>query len=86
MNSPPEMASDLCSSVLSDGNHQIAISYYITKEGKVACSVRSAKSVDSSIFSLYYGGGGHKQASGCTVDTSVFFASVEEKLWRINYG
>ena len=86
VNSPPEMASDLCSSVLSDGNHQIAISYYITKEGKVACSVRSIKSVDSSIFSLYYGGGGHKQASGCTVDTSVFFASVEEKLWRINYG
>lgn len=86
VNSPPEMASDLCSSVLSDGKHEIAISYYVTKEGKVACSVRSIKTVDSSIFSLYYGGGGHKQASGCTVDASVFFASVEEKLWRINYG
>ena len=47
---------------------------------------RNIKTVDSSVFSLYYGGGGHKQASGCTVDTSVFFASVEEKLWRINYG
>lgn len=73
INSYPDIASDLCSSILSEG-YSIAIVYSIGKNNTVSYSVRSIPGVDSSIISTKHRGGGHQQASGFTSNLdSLFF-------------
>ncbi|MEG1608779.1 MAG: bifunctional oligoribonuclease/PAP phosphatase NrnA [Clostridia bacterium] len=44
-------------------------------------SIRTADSVDASRIAMYFGGGGHKNASGCRV--SGFFEDVKDKLLKV---
>lgn len=83
INSYPDIASDLCSSILSEG-YSIAIAYSIGKNNDVSYSVRSIPGVDSSIISKKYGGGGHLQASGFHSDTALLFNILQTKKLEIN--
>ena len=71
VNSRLDIASDLGNYILKDLGVDIVLIFNIFKDGSVQFSVRSRKEVDSSVISTYYGGGGHKNASG-------FFATIED--------
>lgn len=71
-NCPPHLASDV--------GHQLAIQsgtfgllWYINKEGKCLCSLRSNGDYDVSAIAKIFGGGGHKNAAG-------FEVSIEQLL------
>ena len=66
-NCPPHLASDV--------GHQLAIKsgtygllWYINKDGKCLCSLRSNGDYDVSAIAKVYGGGGHRNAAGFEVD------------------
>jgi hypothetical protein len=67
VNSYLDVASDLCSNLISKRGYDIAIAYNIDNKGVVGCSLRSKKDLDSSLLSVMYGGGGHAQASGFSI-------------------
>lgn len=67
VNSYLDVASDLCSNLISKRGYDIAIAYNIDNKSVVGCSLRSKKGLDSSSLSLMYGGGGHAQASGFSI-------------------
>lgn len=82
VNSFLDISSELCSSIYSEG-YSIAIAYYI-KEKNVTMSIRSKKNVDSSPIAVYYGGGGHKSASGCTISMDELNRILNTKEIRVN--
>lgn len=66
-NCPPHLASDV--------GHQLAkqsgtygLLWYINKEGKCFCSLRSNGDYDVSAIAKAFGGGGHKNAAGFEID------------------
>lgn len=67
VNSYLDVASDLCSNLISKRGYDIAIAYNVNNKGVVGCSLRSKKDLDSSLLSVMYGGGGHAQASGFSI-------------------
>lgn len=83
INSYPDIASDLCSSILSEG-YSIAIVYSIGKNNTVSYSVRSIPGVDSSIISKKHRGGGHQQASGFTSNLDYLFFILNSRGLEIN--
>jgi oligoribonuclease NrnB/cAMP/cGMP phosphodiesterase (DHH superfamily) len=83
VNSYLDIASDLCSSILSDG-YQMAMVYSIGVDGDVSVSVRSIKDIDGSVISLHYGGGGHKQASGFHTTMEFLSNLLSTKYLEVN--
>ena len=59
----------------------VGILFKETGNHKVRVSVRSAKGVDVSPLAAYFGGGGHPQAAGFTVDGSLHAA--EEQVLKV---
>lgn len=51
---------------------EVAIFLYETKPREYKVSMRSGKYVDVSEIALYFGGGGHKRAAGCTMQGSFY--------------
>jgi len=47
---------------------EIAMSYFINQDFRAICSLRSAGKVDVSAIAKKYGGGGHHNAAGFTID------------------
>ena len=82
INSNLDIASDLCNSTIKEG-YDIAMAYAIQNLDDVSFSVRSAKSVDSSLISLHFGGGGHAQASGFHAPTNVLFGMMSSQELKI---
>lgn len=67
-----ESASDVLNAILENNkNIDVAVSWFITKDGTISASVRSKTGVDSSGFSVSFGGGGHAQASGFKIKKNV---------------
>lgn len=81
VNSYLDIASDLCSSILSDG-YEIAMAYYIGSDD-VSISVRSLKDIDSSVISKHFGGGGHQQASGFQMPLTEFTNLLNTKRLEV---
>ena len=50
---------------------EIALFFVELKSGKTKVSFRSKNEFDVSKIAIYFGGGGHQKAAGCTLDTSV---------------
>jgi bifunctional oligoribonuclease and PAP phosphatase NrnA len=57
--------------LLSITTVQIAALFREPKPGKVRCSLRSRGNCDVAAVARMFGGGGHKNAAGCTFDESV---------------
>lgn len=53
-------------------NIDITMTYYITKELNVSCSLRSYNDFDVSVLAKKFGGGGHKSAAGFQVTLEEF--------------
>lgn len=86
INQNPKFASDLCDLLLQDEEPQIAICYCILKyDDKVLLSIRSKQGVDSSLISLYYGGGGHARSNSCSITLEVLLNLLRTKSLEITY-
>jgi bifunctional oligoribonuclease and PAP phosphatase NrnA len=57
--------------LLSITTVQIAVLFREPKPGKVRCSLRSRGNYDVAAVARMFGGGGHRNAAGCTFDDSV---------------
>lgn len=75
-NCPPHLASDV--------GHQLAaqagtygLLWYIDSEGKCKCSLRSNGDYDVSAIAKAFGGGGHKNAAGFTVDVKTLLGWLQ---------
>jgi len=68
--------------VLSIGDVQVAIFFRELPDRRWRVSLRSKGAVDVSAVAGYFGGGGHKCASGCSVDgpLSIAVARIVERL------
>jgi oligoribonuclease NrnB/cAMP/cGMP phosphodiesterase (DHH superfamily) len=66
-----ELGKQLATISKSDGEIPMAMIYY-EREGKMSVSFRSIDDYDTTMFSKKYGGGGHKGASGCSIDLDEF--------------
>ncbi len=67
-NLPYTLASDACNMMAE--NELFAASYYIRNDGKLVFSLRSKDNFDVSAIAKQFGGGGHKNAAGFTVDAN----------------
>lgn len=63
VNSYPDIASDLCASLIKFYDCNLAISYNIHAGRNVGCSIRS-NNEKAIVVGEHFGGGGHKNASG----------------------
>lgn len=76
-------ASDLASNLCKKEKSPYAVSYYIDKRGLAVLSLRSIKGADNeadvSIIAKEYGGGGHPNASGCSIPVKELF---EQYIYR----
>lgn len=63
VNSYPDIASDLCASIIKTHGCNFAIAYNIHGGLNVGCSIRSDNEMSLRV-SEHFGGGGHKNASG----------------------
>ena len=66
-NCPPHLASDV-GHQLATASGTYGLLWYINKEGKCLCSLRSNGDYDVSAIARAFGGGGHKNAAGFEVD------------------
>lgn len=57
--------------ILSIDTVQIAVLLREPKPGKIRCSIRSRGDLDVAAIAREFGGGGHRNAAGCTFDTSM---------------
>lgn len=53
---------------LAHGCGTFALMWWVDKEGKVICSLRSVDELDVSVLAKAFGGGGHKNSCGFTTD------------------
>ncbi len=65
-NCPPHLASDV-GHQLANASGTYGLPWYINKEGKCLCSLRSNGDYDVSAIAHAFGGGGHKNAAGFEV-------------------
>lgn len=75
-NLPPCFASDV-GHVLATQSGTFGLTWYVTTDAKVACSLRSNGDVDVAVIAQKFGGGGHKNAAGFTLpgDQVVWFGA-----------
>ena len=66
-NCPPHLASDV-GHELANQSGTFGLLWYINKDGKVLCSLRSNGDYDVSAIAKTFGGGGHKNAAGFETD------------------
>lgn len=66
-NCPPHLASDV-GHQLANQSKTYGLLWYINKEGKCLCSLRSNGDYDVSAIAKAFGGGGHKNAAGFEID------------------
>jgi nanoRNase/pAp phosphatase (c-di-AMP/oligoRNAs hydrolase) len=66
-----ELGKQLATIAKADGFPPMAMMYH-KREGKMSVSFRSVDDYDTTMFSKNYGGRGHKQASGCSIDLAEF--------------
>ena len=66
-NCPPHMVSDV-GHALATQSGTFGLLWYVDKNGKCWCSLRSNGNVDVSAIAQHFGGGGHKKAAGFTID------------------
>ena len=66
-NCPPHLASDV-GHQLANASGTYGLLWYINKDGKCLCSLRSNGDYDVSAIAKVFGGGGHKNAAGFEVD------------------
>lgn len=82
INADLEIASDLCNAIITKRELDIAIAYIIHKDGKVTCSIRSREGVNLIPIAAVYGGGGHEQAAGFTIDLATLVSIINNKLLK----
>lgn len=75
-NCPPHLSSDV--------GHQLALKsgtygllWYINKEGKCMCGLRSNGDYDVSVIAKAFGGGGHKNAAGFEIDIQTLLGWIK---------
>lgn len=66
-NCPPHLASDV-GHELANQSGTYGLLWYISKDGKCLCSLRSNGNYDVSAIAKSFGGGGHKNAAGFEID------------------
>lgn len=69
VNAPYWMASELGNRIAKEHPDSYAIIFGITLKHEVWCSLRSVGDIDVSAIAKRYGGGGHKNAAGCSFRT-----------------
>jgi oligoribonuclease NrnB/cAMP/cGMP phosphodiesterase (DHH superfamily) len=69
-NCPPHLASDV-GHALANASGTYGLLWYISKENKCKCSLRSNGDYDVSAIAKAFGGGGHKNAAGFEVPISI---------------
>ena len=76
VNAPPMFSSDL-GHVLAEESGTFGLTYYYHgKRQCYECSLRSIGDFDVSALALMYGGGGHKNASGFSIDKATFLSFI----------
>ena len=85
-NCTPQFASDV-GNLLADNSGTFGATYYTTAKGNVKWSIRSNGDYDVSVIAQAYGGGGHKNAAGFTLEQN---GTGEQNpaiaLWRLGGG
>ena len=66
-NCPPHLASDV-GTELANQSGTYGLLWFVNKDGKCKCSLRSNSGYDVSVIAKSFGGGGHKTAAGFEVD------------------
>ena len=56
---------------------QFSVSWFLRRDGRVQVSLRSRADFDCSVVARTYGGGGHRQSSGFSIDAAAWFKSLE---------
>lgn len=72
----PELSNEL----LRDENAYIAVFFTETEEGDIRVSFRSIPGFDVASVALSFGGGGHKQASGCTIEGATIQEAIDKVI------
>lgn len=75
-NCPPHLASDV-GHELATKSGTYGLLWYIDKEGKCNCSLRSNGDYDVSAIAKAFGGGGHKNAAGFSVDIETLLGWIK---------
>lgn len=84
VNSYLDIASELGNTIIDKVKVDIVIIYNITSHDNVSFSIRSSKHIDSTPIALNYGGGGHDQASGCSVTRTQLNTILNNKYLSIS--
>jgi oligoribonuclease NrnB/cAMP/cGMP phosphodiesterase (DHH superfamily) len=75
-NCPPHLSSDV-GHQLANQSGTYGLLWFINKEGKCLCSLRSNSDYDVSAIAKTFGGGGHKNAAGFEVDIQTLLGWIK---------
>lgn len=75
---PEDTHLDLSSNLIKDESAYVSAQFTETREGDVRVSFRSKPGFDVGTLAFQLGGGGHTQASGCTLRETPIQAAVEK--------
>lgn len=85
-NCTPQFASDV-GHILANNSSTFGATYYTTAEGNVKWSLRSNGDYDVSAIAQAYGGGGHKNAAGFTLEQNGGSGeNLPISLWKLSTG
>jgi oligoribonuclease NrnB/cAMP/cGMP phosphodiesterase (DHH superfamily) len=76
-NCPPHLSSDV-GHQLANQSETYGLLWYINKEGKCLCSLRSNGDYDVSAIAKVFGGGGHKNAAGFETDIQTLLEWIND--------
>ena len=83
VNSYLDIASEIGDTIINKVKVDIVIIYNITSHDNVTLSIRSSKHIDSTPIALTYGGGGHDQASGCSISRAQLNTILNNKFLSV---
>ena len=81
-NCTPQFASDV-GNILATNSGTFGATYYTTGKGAVKWSIRSNGDYDISAIAKAYGGGGHKNAAGFTLEANKTTRPDSIAIWKI---